>query len=1462
MRFQKNRLLLHILQIIMLLFIILPGLAFHKRIHDFSTKMAENIKSNLVGALEKEYAIRLEYDSISPSFLHFMAVRNLKIYTQFGQKPVLVIKKLKFRHSLMGLLFGNKAIINRIYASGLWVDIQPERDALFHEHLKNRSKGASSSLPLDISRIFRGSMKLRDWHLLYGQGAQTFRAEGSLITVKTLETFMRLNLRGAFSYRSQPAQTLNSLELEARIQGTIQNDLSSFSFNSDFYNIKNNLAHVEDLRLNLSYGDEQFKVKKIKDNKAWGFTLSYQEEVIRLKLKAMGFKPSSMLSFKSSASLADFNPWLDTLLTGDGNFEFHTQNQEIRYGFKGQARMYWEELPFPLSWTLDVEGDNRQLFSRDLGLLTGYGGLNWQGLWIYDKGFPEGKLILEDLKAGEEEKISGLVKLKSLDEYFSIKSDFLTLSSGQSPGRFNALLHKNQESLVFSLLAELASGKPGGNQILVDGEMTPGESVTFRTFFQFRDLELNSLKPYLPASVRSQISGDWGKYLLNSKGAVSFSHGQPLIQLTDLDLSMPGEDKNLYLSGFIGHGSIDVDSFKMNWNENRIQGTGHSSLSQGKRQFASTVNVNGRIYDFKGDSIKDKVRVEGSHGLRLGAVWGKGAPFLASVSFKEFPLTWNGQDYFGSVNLQGRYEKQNWEFYLVESLFTWPGSSFFHAPELRLSAYFSPGALNIYNIKLKDSLGELEGEGSFFYNLAEEVYNGTLQLQDTQDEKAQEFYDFYGAFTQGSLSANLQVQQGRLARFPLLGLKGRWDASINFDGSLEDPKLTAKVSAPDLTRNQKPFALEGRVNMTTRCAELYDLKIRDNNLYLDRGLGVFNFKDGSLVFSAALNSRQTKEHNGMDMDIETGLSVEANTGITIDFNSFKAKRSDSFKGRMRLNPVKWNGLTTFPSKTLVFEGKKHIFEAWLQNDKEQRVYYDSTNGDFYALLKEEFPLAFKARGYLKPEKLDVKFRNLVINLHTLNYIMPRDYALDSQYVVFREGSVLAGRAAMTGTLKDPVFSASLESRNLNVLTPYTKAEIGQAHIKAEMKNNQLKTNDVFIPVGTDGSGLKARGTMALRGWAIGEYNLDIEVVGKPGVPVSYNAYGIQAMGAVIGKFRYYGDGWDGNLDGEVYVNDLIGSLGEETPLPEGPFPVSKYTFKLNLDILTGKNVLFVLPDPRVEIIRASAEPGERLNIFVDTVNQSFSITGAVNLKDGSISYLDQNFRLSKGSLIFNENEEIFNPFLNIEAQVDTVEPGGRAVTIYLMFRNPVLDEFIPHFRSVPYMPESQIISLFGQSIVPQNKDGGADISRLLAATGSMVGQYGFISPLEEFLKRTLKLDKVTIKTKLLENAILEQIKQGNRNENSASSNPVAKYLDDTSIYFGKFLGESLYFSIGAVVDYDQLYGLRSFSNGIKVVPDLSIEMKTPFFLVYWNYSRKNANDLYNTNFIKNNGIGLKWQYSW
>ena len=1451
--------LFHLLQSLVLLLVLSGGVAGYMRVSKAVTAMAEGIKNRVISSVEEEVHIRFEYGGISPSFLSSIVLKDIRIYSGDSDETFARIEKLKLHHDLVGILFSDATVIRSIDVAGLDINLDTQRDAEFLENLQSGDNGQGEAQVLpELSSVFTSYIRFKNWRVRYQDTAFFLQGRGKNLSFSMQDDFVRFALSGSWGFEgNDDSAVLSSFSLNTQMKGTVKQDLSSFSVDSEFSRIFSNIAQLEDQRLNISYEEDTLHLTKIKDNKPYDLAVTLGPEELQFSLKAEDFIPADLIWFKEDSPLADINPWLDTSFSGNGNFALSLNDMSFTYDYNGALYLSNPDLPFPLLVDLDIEGDDTGLSSRQMMVSSRKGRIDWQGQWIFSELYPEGTVALKGIELSEDNSLDGILRLKQVDDYFSVTTEDLSFRSGEKAGDLKILLYRNGKQNVFSVLAALPSGR---EKILLDGEILGSEDLFIQARYRIGDIAVGSIRPYLSRKVAESIPSDLNDFRLRSEGIFSLSEGEPLVQVNGLQLYHPGGRRNLQLSAYYGNDSLDLYRFELNWDDNSLQGALNAFFSEDKVSLQGDWDLNHNKYRVNARYENGQIVVQGNHGVKMQMARRSDSSFIGMMEMDELPLSWNGQDFRLSAEIRGRYGREDWEIYLGDSSFRWLNSEILEEPELKLTAYMTPGSFNIYNLSYGDAFSSLDGSGAFFFDMGQRVFNGSLSLGETGMDGEKERYDAYAAYSGENLSLSLQVHQGMLDRFTTLGMNGRINSDVSFEGSKTGPSAELSLEAAELEWQGQPCALRGKAKLENEKLELFDLNIRMNNLYLKRGLGVYDLKDGSLVFSSALTNYGDKLGDKQLSTLETGLTLRADTGVTVD--NFEVQALKDFNGRLRVHPVRWDGKTTFSSKTIDFSRKGATYSAVLAEDPEQSVFYDGESGSFRAWLKEDFPIAFRTDGVIRSDVIDLDLEDLVVNLHTINYVMPKDYALDNRYTVFQEGSVMAGSASITGTPGDPVFAADLKSRDLYVLTPYTNADIGETFLEAHMRNSELETNEFLVPIG-DG-GVRAKGRMNMVGWGIGEYDLDIKLVGNPGTPVNYNAYSIQGVGAVTGDLRLWGDAHHMNFGGTVYVNELVGSMGEYTEVGTGGMPYQvPFPFYMDLDVVTGKNVLFILPNPELDLVRATAESGQKLNISVDTKSRTFSMTGKASIRDGSIYYFDRQFNITEGSISFNEDQDTFNPYLNIEAEIDSVDESGNDVTIYMGYSNPVLDEFIPYFRSFPIMQEAEIVSLLGQSLIPYDDETGeADVSKALVATGAMVGgSYGFLRPIESSLKQSLHLDNVTIKTEILENALADQIYR-DTSSGTGSSYSMVSYLDNTSIYFGKFAGDSLYLSAGVVVDYDQLYGLRSYGNGIELLPDLTIEMRTPFFMVYWNYNKRNAYDFYNTDIVPNNAIGLEWRYSY
>jgi len=267
-----------------------------------------------------------------------------------------------------------------------------------------------------------------------------------------------------------------------------------------------------------------------------------------------------------------------------------------------------------------------------------------------------------------------------------------------------------------------------------------------------------------------------------------------------------------------------------------------------------------------------------------------------------------------------------------------------------------------------------------------------------------------------------------------------------------------------------------------------------------------------------------------------------------------------------------------------------------------------------------------------------------------------------------------------------------------------------------------------------------------------------------------------------------------------------------------------------------------------------------LNISYDSRSDVLALVGQIDIRTGEINYFNKTFYLQEGYIDFNESQVKFNPWLNVRADVVSKDEMGDDVTISLLFDDLLFNEFEPEFLSFPSKTENEILALLGQSFIPSNDPDNVSVASLLVATGGMIGKSTIMQPFEEAIKSSLKFDFVSFNTNIIENAILDRFQdQDFYHENRQAMN-IAKYLENTSLFVGEYIGDYLFLEGSLVLDYDEFHSVSSPMGGLEFNVNLNLQFITPFVLIDWTYDPLNNPD--SDYFLPQNTISFTWQYSY
>ncbi|MBR1912078.1 MAG: translocation/assembly module TamB domain-containing protein, partial [Treponema sp.] len=271
---------------------------------------------------------------------------------------------------------------------------------------------------------------------------------------------------------------------------------------------------------------------------------------------------------------------------------------------------------------------------------------------------------------------------------------------------------------------------------------------------------------------------------------------------------------------------------------------------------------------------------------------------------------------------------------------------------------------------------------------------------------------------------------------------------------------------------------------------------------------------------------------------------------------------------------------------------------------------------------------------------------------------------------------------------------------------------------------------------------------------------------------------------------------------------------------------------ITVDAVVGRKVNMVI-NP---FLRALITPNTKLHFDLDSGRGIWNLKSNVVLRGGQITYLTRNFYIKDGSITLNESQNGFNPFITVNAETRERDENNIPVTIVLSSENQPLANFRGRVYSIPARSEAQIMAMLGQIATGDSSDvSGFFLSGL---------DYGMhvtvLRKIENSLRDLFNFDIFSIRVNVLQNSIKYGLASNSSSgtEDAIFRNPIGNYLDNSSVYIGKYFGSSIYADVLLQWSYDEILARNSkfVGSGLVFHPEIGLEFDAPFAKIRWNFA--------------------------
>jgi len=1264
------------------------------------------------------------------------------------------------------------------------------------------------------------------------------------------------------------AATAPSPVFEAGMRGQISGEYSGNtgegsavitipSFTGDFFKIT-------PLSFNLFLSDGRLEILKTYDRSPAAFSLVYdfKNDSFESRLEGENFSPSDFLSF--TGAWAELNPALAFRVSGNAVFEKESSDV-LQYGvdFSGAGAGIYPDNSFLNSAFLEVKfsgnansanidsfiirSPNGGLEFRG-GLEFGQDGINLAGLGAIA---PYGTLSLSNFRFRGNRGISGDLIINTNESEIGVYSGNLSAGSVRLSSMNLSLLMENRRlDFVFSVLksGEQRSGNINTDIRSSDNIRTSSMSLTGTLDYEPQQVQANLVLNSFP--VGDILSFVEPFVLLSIPGAVrsaadNLSIATEVFFTTDYEyITYNAPNVEAIYEGLLGISAvaslsgtdrgIELSACSVLLGDETAEIIGSADFSDiDAISFNLDTSFRNLTYLFKGKVLQqNEISIEGSYGFEAsfslesggalsGFARGDGLPIPSELSLGNSggisgnPLGFPSGEKYAALDFLfslDRDSPSSWraaveKFELIG--LTTPNST---TASLRFTGAANQRGLVIPDVVFDDGRGILAGNINIDWDAAFENYSFAA---DITGNSYNEIYSLAGAYRNKRLDFSLSGQRMQLSHFTTRNAV--LDADLRVSGeSLESFEAEAAITS--FTLYHQNAVIRASTNFSLNNDEFIARQTRVNYAGLDAYLPFLKIDREAANAETDLQISGSFAERTISVN-SSGKAAFSTSSTWIDlFRDF-----DSLDGALIVSTAYYDDIIADSPFDFIFNARRENsgFSLSLNGGPRNMVRFrynpETTGGGaFYAALSSPSPVRGTFTGIIDSNYIDARTTDLYVDMGAFwRFVPPLDY------LAF-PGGIVTASIRVAGPLDEPEFFGNARGTSLQILVPeYLPDPIRPVPVNVSLNGYEMNFGPVDAVVG-QGRGT-ASGWARFDQWIPNTFTMDIQVPQNSPIPYDLDISGVLANGLAYGDLGLKLEDFVFSISGTLTAQDTEISLNSNELIASenrqaATYNESEVSVISDLTLRAGRRVDFFWPSVDFPMLQASADLGTGIHITTDAVAQRYTMTGDVKLRSGEIFYLERNFYIREGTLIFRENETQFDPYITARAELrDQADIGP--VTISLLIDNAPLRSFTPRFVSSPSLSQIEIYSILGQN--PQGED-----SRNLATSAffDSLAQFTVLARLQRQVRNFLGLDMLSLRTQLFQNMLI-QVTGGRLSGNpSGREYRVGNYFNNTTVFIGKFLGADLFGEAMFSLEYDEN---KLAWGGLVLKPEFGLEMRNP-----------------------------------
>lgn len=1452
-------------------------------VYEATVNKLMSIRATMIESLEQAAGLSVTYESMSPSILTGLRISRIQIKDTENSSVLAKISSVRFSYNVFNLLRGKT---EDVLDSLVLVGVSAEFDQDKQQHIIEKITNLVSTL--SNSSDFKGL----PFSIRITTAALAYKNKDIRLKIQLRDTLVKNSTSGKnIQFTSNNSMTcdflhennsIGPLSAQFSLQGTVNPSLTESAVQLRIRELKNNTVSVKPVEAAFWYTDETINLQILENVGSFNFFAEYslRSKDFDIVLEAQEFNPLGLVSIKKPAAL--ISKAQDTAITGKYTVHGSMDNlTEFEFTADGTINLPPTIVPKGINVEVFAEGNLSNITMHTIRAEGPFCDIEYSGTLNVASLQPQGVLTVHSFILPNKNNIMTEMYLDPLPKGFLGFIPQLEIGDSSLTAIQLEIIPDNK-TIDFSFLcydyshyeyaqnAEIAlngsvffEGKP-----FVQSNIEVSNLFLDTVFGILAYVSPSTLSPsFADAKTRfSSFVASTEMYISSDFTAVTYNTPYTIIANT-------AKDQELAVLSFDGNETaLQISQFDVLFSGQSLQASVSADFSPDYSDmfFSAQLAVNAIPYEIQGVLVDaDKLVLSGSYGLASTIIFNSGSLIAGNLSFNSFPLSI--KNYILSFSAQTAFEFSSlslWNAEVVRFECLEASGSVPLAPSINLSGTFDSYGGMITNLTYSDTVSILNGSGNLMWNIIDSSFDSAQCYVSFAEPFSSESYEIdvsisnpykkslsnIDFFEDIFCSGLITIHNSPVSRF--ISQQTSDDtvtAQLNVLGTLSNPSVSVRVSNASVNLQGERLQIQSFVSLDDRVINLSETSVRFSS---------FNFTgiEAHLNLSS-FTGRVTGEGRTFlgafnEITSEFSLSIVPTTAVKTEEETkglFSTAVPETFLATLSLpliNSTQYGQISDFSLSIIRSKGRFDVQGGTgkslsFTNNPINGYLLDS--GECLLILDDQLPVSFVAFGSIARGLFDIQVQDVLLDAERLKKIFDLG--------VFR---INRGRASgsfhLGGLLTDPEFSGSVDVTDFSCEVPdYIEGEItastaqltGQGkYLSAEQVLGRTKDGNCFVDVAIN-----------FDKWQFESVVLNLVTPDDEKVKAFANLGLMEFAGDAQCNMNIVVKLTSVDINGSLYVDNAVGRI-YPLALMGKKESQSGIDVTVNLDIMIGQRAkafmyASILPTP---IISALVNPMTPIKVRVNTFENDFALVGDLVLRGGEVN-IGRSFYLREGRMVFDQNQLDFDPVITIRAEMRETDENGELIKIILSAENQKLSTFNYSLSSSPPRSEAEIMTILGQILSFETTGSvGGDIISAVGVGLNVFVQNTILKQIEDGLRDFLKVDILSFKTSVLQNTLRLYSEQ-----NSGKVLTPGNFLDNSTVYIGKYFGDVLYGDFLLHLSYDDSkVDSNNLASGIAFEPELGFEMESPFATIRWSIA-PDVGSLHNL-WVPYTSISLSWKF--